>query len=177
MNSKKKVVRDYFDQEVMTWEMVYTQNSNFLSHNMVERQKRVLEMLDQRLNGNATVLDAGCGAGMTILQLLQRGHIVYGVDISREMIRKAKQGVLQAGYNGKSYNFSTGDVEDLPFANEYFDAVICMGVFSYLEDDIKAIQEIYRVECSPVFLILWISLKRLRRKLLAKLILLMSLIP
>lgn len=145
MNSKKKVVRDYFDQEVMTWEMLYTKNSNFLSHNMVERQKRVLEMLDQRLRGGAAVLDVGCGAGMTMLQLLQRGQAVYGVDISSEMIRKAKQSVLQAGYNGGSCNFSTGDVEALPFVNEYFDAVICMGVFSYLEDDIKAIREIYRV--------------------------------
>ena len=146
MNSKKEIVREYFDQEVMTWEMVYTQNSNFLSHCLVERQKRVLEMLDQRLRGGgATVLDAGCGAGMTVLQLLKREHTVYGVDISSEMIRKAKQNALDAGFNGRSCNFSTGDAENLPFANEHFDAIICMGVFSYLEDDIKAVREIYRV--------------------------------
>ncbi len=42
-------------------------------------------------------------------------------------------------------HFSKGRIEALEFPDNFFDAVICMGVVEYVENDAKAIQEMARV--------------------------------
>ncbi|MGH9863729.1 MAG: class I SAM-dependent methyltransferase, partial [Candidatus Acidiferrales bacterium] len=43
-----------------------------------------------------SVCDLGCGMGSTALELARRGLHVYGVDLSREMCRRARAEVAQA---------------------------------------------------------------------------------
>jgi len=38
-----------------------------------------------------------------------------------------------------------GDIVDLPFANASFDVVICIHVLEHIQDDAKAISELYRI--------------------------------
>ena len=40
---------------------------------------------------DCTVLDVGCGSGLFFSQVVAQANMIVGVDISRKMLRKAKQ--------------------------------------------------------------------------------------
>ena len=76
-----------------------------------------LELMSERLDDGASVLDIGCGAGVPITRSLAARFAVTGVDISNEMIRHA-----QANIPGAS--FVHADVTSVEFADSSFDAVV-----------------------------------------------------
>ena len=82
-----------------------------------------------------SILDLGCGTGKHAALFAQKGYLVHGVDISKDMI-------VQAKYNfGDSDKlvFSCGDVRRVDL-NEKFDVVLSLfHVFSYqaTDDDLK----------------------------------------
>ncbi len=78
------------------------------------------------------VLDLGCGTG----RMLGGGPSVIGIDLSMEMLRRAR---------AKSHAVARADGHHLPFASDAFDAVtLAQGVIRYMEPD-KAFAEIARV--------------------------------
>ena len=88
------------------------------------------------------VLDTGCGTGITSRALASKGFEVYGVDYSPEIIEVAKQ---KAKEHSLAINFRTADAYQLPFPDQIFDVVICLGLFQTLTEPKKAFQEILRV--------------------------------
>jgi predicted GIY-YIG superfamily endonuclease len=72
------------------------------------------------------VLDAGCGAGVPITRdLVDRGFIVTGVDVSREMLALASANVPQA-------RFFRADMSELHFDDHVFDGVVCSYALFHL---------------------------------------------
>jgi len=68
------------------------------------------------------ILDAGCGTGNHAILLGELGYNVIGVDISEEMVKRAK------GKNKwENVKFFVEDIRELNFREE-FDATICLGV-------------------------------------------------
>lgn len=81
------------------------------------------------------VLDAGCGSGDTHHFLTARNEMV-GLDFSAQMAR----------YASRHYRaVSLGDVEQLPFADGQFDAVIATGVWQCLQPETPFLEEVRRV--------------------------------
>tara|TARA_Y100000031_G_scaffold153650_1_gene199400 strand:+ start:1001 stop:1471 length:471 start_codon:yes stop_codon:yes gene_type:complete len=56
-------------------------------------------------------------------------------------------------------NFKSASILDLPFEDDKFDSVICSEVLEHIEDDQKAIQELYRVLKREGLLILTVPSK------------------
>jgi ubiquinone/menaquinone biosynthesis C-methylase UbiE len=77
---------------------------------------RLLDDLMERLPGNAKVLDAGCGAGVPVAQILSQQLQVTGVDFSETQIELAREHVPQA-------EFICQDMTRLAFPNATFDAI------------------------------------------------------
>jgi ubiquinone/menaquinone biosynthesis C-methylase UbiE len=79
------------------------------------------------------VLDVGCGTGRHAVELAVRGYAVTGVDLSENMLHKARS---KAQARGVKVCFMQGDARQLPFASE-FDLVImiCEGAFPLMETD------------------------------------------
>ena len=74
------------------------------------------------------ILDLGCGTGGHALLLSQRGYVVTGVDISEQMLDKAK---VRAAELGIKITLLNKDIQRLNL-NKTFDAVISMfAVMSY----------------------------------------------
>lgn len=82
---------------------------------------------------NFKILDVGCGTGRHAIELTRRGYSVTGVDLSENMLRKARENASNAGFE---IDFRQADARDLPF-KEDFDLVImlCEGGFPLMETD------------------------------------------
>jgi ubiquinone/menaquinone biosynthesis C-methylase UbiE len=94
---------------------------------------RLLDELTRRLPAGAKVLDAGCGAGIPISQMLSRKFEVTGIDFSEAQIELAKKNVPNA-------TFICQDMTQLDFPDNTFD-----GICSYY-----AIIHIPREEHQPL---------------------------
>lgn len=140
---QKENVRVYFNKTSDSYSRVYDINSvdSLRAYIFLSRKNNVLNMLD-KFTGR--VLDIGCGPAVFTEALLKNGCEVWGIDISPEMITRAKKkiGGLKDSPN---LHLATGDIERLDFPDEYFDSVLCVGVLEYLDDDSSALKEIYRV--------------------------------
>ena len=76
-----------------------------------------LAWLTSRLEDGATVLDVGCGTGVPIARDLAQLFVVTGVDISSEMIQRARSNLPQG-------RFIHGDIMSVEFPPSSFDAAV-----------------------------------------------------
>lgn len=91
-----------------------------------------------------TVLDYGCGRGYSSREYLERGAIVYGIDISPVYVAEAAQAAKDAGYAEDHYTFCVMDAHTLDFPDNMFDMVVGMAILHHLDPDV-ALREIHRV--------------------------------
>lgn len=84
------------------------------------------------------LLDVGCGTGVFSELASQRGLNVTGIDASEIFIERAKWRVGAA-------TFVSGEMEELPFEDETFDATVGCNSFQYAASPIEAIREARRV--------------------------------
>ena len=94
----------------------------------------------------AIVLDLGSGAGFDCFLAAEKvgetGKII-GVDMTEQMIRKAKENARKYGY--KNVEFRLGDIEELPVDDNSVDIVISNCVINLAPDKPKVFKEAYRV--------------------------------
>jgi ubiquinone/menaquinone biosynthesis C-methylase UbiE len=104
---------------------------------------RTLEKLPIQAGGIA--LDAGCGGTADIsIACVQRGFgTVCGIDLNEESLRLARR--LLAARHLDGVRLSRGSILNLPFADECFDFVACLGVAHHTVSPEQAISEIARV--------------------------------
>jgi SAM-dependent methyltransferase len=84
------------------------------------------------------LLDVGCGTGIFSNLAQKSGAIVTGVDASEALIALAVE-------RNNSVTFLTGEMEELPFANNAFDVVCGFNSFQYAASTPNALAEAYRV--------------------------------
>jgi ubiquinone/menaquinone biosynthesis C-methylase UbiE len=90
------------------------------------------------------ILDLGCGPGLLSLDLARQGYRGVGLDAAPAMIRRCTHQAADEGLAGL-WHYHLGDVEELPFRDESFDAAICAGVIDYLPTDENLLREAARV--------------------------------
>jgi SAM-dependent methyltransferase len=78
-----------------------------------------------RAKGAHTVLDAGCGVGVGVAAMRDDGLAAFGLDV-RSVARIWKT----EAYDPDA--FVVGDVTALPFADNAFDAAVCLGVVEHV---------------------------------------------
>ncbi|HWP35827.1 MAG TPA: methyltransferase domain-containing protein [Thermodesulfobacteriota bacterium] len=88
------------------------------------------------------VLDVGVGTGFT-LDFYPPHCQVVGIDISREMLRKARQRVRDRGL--RHVSLIEMDASRLGFPNDTFDCVVAAHVMSVVPEPIRVLAEIKRV--------------------------------
>jgi len=87
------------------------------------------------------VLDAACGPGLYLEELIRRGAHVTAFDASEEMLALARRRV--AGHEARIMRAVLG--EPLPFRDGEFDLVLCALAISHVDDRAAAFAELHRV--------------------------------
>jgi ubiquinone/menaquinone biosynthesis C-methylase UbiE len=93
------------------------------------------------LPNRCRILEVGCGTGRTACALAKMGHEVTAVDIRSNMIEKARK---RASLEEVEVNWVIGDVHQLPFDADSYDALIVESVTVFVDSD-RAMGEYYRV--------------------------------
>lgn len=87
------------------------------------------------------VLDLGCAGGFMAEALSERGAIVTGIDPAAQAIQAARD---HAEGNGHDIRYDVGKGEALPYADDSFDAVVCVDVLEHVEDLDLVLSEVAR---------------------------------
>lgn len=99
-----------------------------------------------RLEPGERVLDLGSGAGTDSLvaaQMVGEDGSVTGVDMTPEMLAKARQAAAEMGV--RNVEFVEAEAERLPFSDESLDVVISNGVIDLIPDKDAVFNELFRV--------------------------------
>jgi ubiquinone/menaquinone biosynthesis C-methylase UbiE len=110
------------------------------------REARRTLLADFGLAPNASVIEAGCGTGAALpdlLEVLGRSGHIEGVDPTNAFIEAAKQRAASLGAQAASYK--TGDIRALPQGDNTFDAAFCDKVLIHAGPAGAALSEMVRV--------------------------------
>lgn len=98
------------------------------------------------LNEGEIVIDLGSGAGFDCFLAAQKvgkeGKVI-GIDMTPEMIEKARENARKGGY--ENVEFMLGEIENLPIPDNYADVVISNCVINLSPDKNRVFAEAFRV--------------------------------
>ena len=124
----KDAVRQQYDVEASYYDDIY---SGEVYPADVFRRDFVVDRLTND-DSIETVLDIGCGTGVTLLPLLEAGLDAEGFDFSEKMLEEAREKLRDAGFD--TDRARKGDLtEGIPGEKQY-DAVVALGVLPHFED-------------------------------------------
>ena len=96
------------------------------------------------------ILDIGCGAASVVEKLVKDGYDVYGVDIQKEAVKRA----ISKGIKAQVHDLN----KQLPFEDNFFDAIICYDVIDFLYSPVTVLQDIERILNDSGYVILSVPL-------------------
>lgn len=94
-----------------------------------------VDFIEQEIKHNKTVriLDVGCGTGRHSIELAKRGYLVTGIDLSANMLAKARKNAKAAGV---SPIFKRRDARTFRFREKFgLCVMLCEGSFPLMETD------------------------------------------
>ena len=105
-------------------------------------QKRVISLA--HLSQGQRFLDIGCGTGWAVRYaagLVGEEGEAYGIDLSPKMIERAQANLK----NINNARFLEANAEELPFDENFFDAIICTNSFHHYLHPSKVLEGTQRV--------------------------------
>jgi ubiquinone/menaquinone biosynthesis C-methylase UbiE len=123
------------------WENIYSKQGD-LGYKVLPRIRRASAVF--RTKGYQKVLDLGCGTGRHSLFLAKQGFRVYATDMSPTALKIAGEKAAALGL--RNIHFQQHDMRDIPFTDNFFDAVVCTWTLHHgtLAQIQKTINEVHR---------------------------------
>ena len=106
-----------------------------------ELTQRLVEALGDDAGG--VVLDVACGPGIVSAALARQAREVVALDITPEMLTKARARCAAAGLH--NVTFREGSATELPFPDAAFDAVVTRLSLHHFRAPVRALAEMHRV--------------------------------
>ncbi len=121
-------MRRHFDRRAAGYAGVFSRGPLGILR-WIERRP-IFELLEPRTGG--AILDAGCGVGLDAKRLGNLGCLVDGIDLSPEMVERARQSGISA---------EVGDLQQLELGRRY-DKILCAGPLEFCADPERVIERL-----------------------------------
>lgn len=126
-NIDTKTVESFGDE----WETFDT----FTDEEIDKAGGQYFDIVSDELLANKYVLDVGCGTGRWTKYVAKKARFVDAIDPSKAVFSAAK--MLQ---NIPNTRISRASVDNIPFEDDSFDFVFCLGVLHHIPNTHKAMQ-------------------------------------
>jgi ubiquinone/menaquinone biosynthesis C-methylase UbiE len=140
----QRVIDSYFEKEAPFWKDIYEGNDVYAVIHQRRRATALTWMEQLELPAGSRILEVGCGAGLTAVQLARDGFEVDATDSVPAMVELTRQRADEAGVSAR-LRPSLRDVHALDFEDGTFDAVVALGVIPWLHSPGKGLQEMARI--------------------------------
>ena len=138
ITNKRKINEIEHGKRITDKAEVYWGWSTAAGKKRAERRAELIISCGQ-LNPEKNVLEAGCGTGIFTEKLSKTGAAITALDISPDLLNLAKNRIKT-----ENVFFVLGDLENLEFADNSFDAVVGVSILHHINLD-TALKEIKRV--------------------------------
>ena len=121
----------------------YATSREYAEHLAAENEgyfTRYLNLVDSYGRRALSLLDAGCGTGLSTYLFSQRKPRVVGLDLSELFLRQGRE-----REGARDLSLVGGDILDLPFRDASFDLVGSYLVMEFLPDVQRGLEEMIRV--------------------------------
>lgn len=133
LQSDLEEVREFWDNEADTFD----NEPDHGMHDPIVREAWKKLLVDWLPSSRTSVLDVGCGTGSLSLLLAELNYEVAGIDLSEEMITRAKTKTEVAGYE---ILFEVMDAFNPHFPPQQFDVIVCRHLLWTLPEPAVALQ-------------------------------------
>ena len=110
-----------------------------------EAFERKIAITRSRMSPQDVVLDIGCGTGSLALRLAPDGAHIHGLDISKDMIRIARDKAAAQHVDNVSFHVGPFDESFTEFEAESLDGVCAYSLLHLVADRPAALSQIYRL--------------------------------
>lgn len=131
------------------WDAIWAEDSiekygaQSLRSEVAERKIELFKELNVTFHRQERVLEAGCGAATLVLNLAKQfGVAAFGVDLSREALRRADGSSRAVGI---PFEGALADARHTPFADDYFDKLISLGLIEHFHTPQVVLAEHFRI--------------------------------
>jgi SAM-dependent methyltransferase len=94
------------------------------------------QLLKGRFENGVKILDAGCGEGRNLFYFINNDYDVYGIDRNPGAIQMLRYVAKTKNKNIDAERFQIGNIEHLPYPDNFFDLIMCISVLHF-SDDLK----------------------------------------
>ncbi|MEK6832481.1 MAG: class I SAM-dependent methyltransferase [Nanoarchaeota archaeon] len=132
MKNLEQINKEFFDKIAKYYD------KRIFKRLLLNPVKKAVEFVN--VKKKSKILDAGCGTGnlLKILEDENKGLELYGVDISKEMLKIARKKLKNAKIRLEA-------VEKLSFKKDYFDYVFSIDAFQLFYDYDLVMRNFYRI--------------------------------
>jgi len=131
----------YYDNspQMELWDNMWTARTIEQELEACELETPARDLFLAYIPKNGRIIDGGCGFAKWVIYLKRLGYNIVGIDNNEMAISKLKD------YDS-SLQVELGDILDIHYPDNYFDAYISMGVVEHFEDGpLPALKEACRV--------------------------------
>jgi SAM-dependent methyltransferase len=92
------------------------------------------------------ILELGCGTGLHVRRLAERGHVVFGLELTPHLVDAARQGAAGEGsQSAVPPRFTVGDMRSFSFEERFALIFITCGTFYHL---LSPLDQIAMLDCA-----------------------------